>query len=82
LCFFPLKNEKCGDKDRSEEMFVFVIDIIEGAIKVWHDTSTVLPRVNFLLDKERTDTAVYAPVVKMDQVQHLSSFSVHNYAQC
>ncbi|KAF3325223.1 stress-induced-phosphoprotein 1 [Carex littledalei] len=60
-------NEKCGDKDRSEEMFSFVIEVIEAAIKSWHETSTVLPRVNFLLDKDKTDTTVYAPVVKIDQ---------------
>lgn len=62
-------------------MFLFVIEVIEAAIKVWHDTSTVLPRVNFLLDKDKTDTAVYAPVVKIDQVWHLSSI-LSTYAQC
>lgn len=68
LFIFYFKIEKCGDKDRSEEMFSFVIEVIEAAIKSWHETSTVLPRVNFLLDKDKTDTTVYAPVVKIDQV--------------
>lgn len=70
---FFFKDEKCGDKYRSEEMFFFVIEVIGAAIKMWQDTSTVLPRVNFLLDKDKTDTTLYAPVVVIDQVLHLSS---------
>jgi hypothetical protein len=42
--------------------------VIESAIKAWHDTGKVDPRVNFLLDDQKTDTQKYAPVVNIDKV--------------
>lgn len=41
---------------------------MEGAVKSWHQNSTVDPRTYFLLDKEKTDTEKYAPVVNIDKV--------------
>ncbi|KAJ4783060.1 Tetratricopeptide repeat protein 1-like protein [Rhynchospora pubera] len=60
-------NHKCGQQQTSQEMFSFVIEVIESAIKVWHDTSAVPPRVHFLLDKLKTDTDKFAPVVNIDK---------------
>ncbi|KAJ1692016.1 hypothetical protein LUZ63_016171 [Rhynchospora breviuscula] len=68
--FQPFKShliDKCGEKETSEEMFSFVIEVIESAIKVWHDTSAVPPRVHFLLDKHKSDTNMFAPVVNIDK---------------
>jgi hypothetical protein len=41
---------------------------MESAVKVWHDTGKVDPRVNFLLDDQKTDTEKYAPVVNIEKV--------------
>ncbi|RZR94754.1 hypothetical protein BHM03_00023532 [Ensete ventricosum] len=37
------------------------------SIKAWHETGQVDPRVNFLLDKQKTQTDKYAPVVNIDK---------------
>lgn len=49
-------------------MFSFTVETIETAIKSWHETSKVDARVYFLLDKEKTQTDKYAPVVNIDKV--------------
>lgn len=41
---------------------------METAVKSWHETSKVDPRVYFLLDKERTQTDKYAPAANIDKV--------------
>ncbi|CAD6269630.1 unnamed protein product [Miscanthus lutarioriparius] len=65
-----LKTElaaKYGDAETGQSIFSFIVNVIESAIKVWHDTGNVDPRVNFLLD-QKTDTEKYAPVVNIDKV--------------
>lgn len=41
---------------------------MEGAVRSWHETSNVDAKMYFLLDKEKTDTEKYAPVVNIDKV--------------
>ncbi|CAN6338870.1 unnamed protein product, partial [Urochloa humidicola] len=65
-----LKTElaaKYGDVEMGQSIFSFVANVIESAIKVWHDTGKVDPRVNFLLDDQKTDTEKYPPVVNADK---------------
>lgn len=50
-------------------MFSFLVETMETAVKSWHETLKVDPRVYFLLDKEKTQTDKYAPVVNIDKVQ-------------
>ena len=40
-------------------------------MKSWHETSKVDAKVYFLLDKEKTDTEKYAPIVNVDKVNNL-----------
>uniref|UniRef100_A0A0E0MPE2 Uncharacterized protein n=1 Tax=Oryza punctata TaxID=4537 RepID=A0A0E0MPE2_ORYPU len=66
-----LKTElagKYGDAELGQSIFTFVVNVIESAIKVWHDTGKVDARVNFLLDDQKTDTEKHAPVVNIDKV--------------
>jgi hypothetical protein len=49
-------------------MFSFLVETMETAVKSWHESSKVDPRVYFLLDKEKTQTDKYAPVVNIDKV--------------
>lgn len=44
---------------------------METAVKSWHETSKVDAKVYFLLDKEKTDTEKYAPIVNVDKVNNL-----------
>ncbi|XP_072956092.1 uncharacterized protein [Typha angustifolia] len=77
----PLKtelSEKCGSVELSEDIFSFVIDVMESAIKVWHETAKVDARVNFLLDKQKTQTDKYAPVVNIDKAFE----SPHTHSNC
>uniref|UniRef100_K3Z8A0 Uncharacterized protein n=1 Tax=Setaria italica TaxID=4555 RepID=K3Z8A0_SETIT len=65
-----LKTElaaKYGDVETGQSIFSFVVNVIESAIKAWHDTGKVDPRVNFLLDDQKTNTQKYAPVVNVDK---------------
>ncbi|KMZ55963.1 Stress-induced protein 1 [Zostera marina] len=66
---YPLKTELSEKfkNDESDEMFSFIVNVIEKAIKVWHETGKVDPRVNFLLNKPKTDTEKYAPIVNIDK---------------
>ena len=65
-CIF-FQAAKYGDAETGQSIFSFIVNVIESAIKVWHDTGNVDPRVNFLLD-QKTDTEKYAPVVNIDKV--------------
>ena len=49
-------------------MFSFLVETMETAVKSCHEASKVDPRVYFLLDKEKTQTDKYAPVVNIDKV--------------
>lgn len=62
------QSEKYGAVDHWEEMFAFLVETMETAIKSWHETSKVDPGVHFLLDKEKTQTDKYAPIVNVDKV--------------
>ncbi|KAK6929920.1 hypothetical protein RJ641_004014, partial [Dillenia turbinata] len=71
-------SEKYGAEDCSKEIFSFLIEAMESAVKSWHETSKVNPRVYFLLDKEKTDTDKYAPVVNIDKAFE----SPHTHSSC
>lgn len=66
-----LQSEKYGAEDGWKEFFSFHVETVEGAVKSWHETSKVDPRVYFLLNKEKTDTEKYAPAVNIDKVLQL-----------
>lgn len=57
---------KYGSEESWKEMFTFLVDTTEAAVKTWHETSKVDARVYFLLD-EKTDTEKYAPAVNIDK---------------
>ena len=65
---FSLQSEKYGDEECWKSMFSFTVETMETAIKTWHETSKVDARVYFLLDKDKTQTDKYAPVVNIDKV--------------
>ncbi|KAJ3674739.1 hypothetical protein LUZ60_005355 [Juncus effusus] len=71
-------SEKLGEKEECEEIFNFVTEVINSNIKTWHETSKVDPRCNFLLDKTKTDTEKYAPVVNIDKAFE----SPHTHGDC
>ncbi|KAL8481683.1 hypothetical protein ACS0TY_027991 [Phlomoides rotata] len=76
-----LKTElsgKYGAEDRWKELFTFLVETMEMAVKTWHETSTVDPRVYFLLHKDQTDTEKYAPVVNIDKAFE----SPHTHSNC
>lgn len=66
-----MQSEKRGSEECWEDMFSFLVETMETAIKSWHETSKVEARVYFLLDKEKTDTEKYAPAVNIDKVLNL-----------
>ncbi|KAK6913978.1 Tetratricopeptide repeat 1, partial [Dillenia turbinata] len=70
--------EKYGAEDLWKEIFSFLVETMESAVKSWHETSKVDPRVYFLLDKEKTDTDKYAPVVNIDKAFE----SPHTHSSC
>lgn len=71
-------SEKYGDEELWKSMFSFTVETIETAIKSWHETSKVDARVYFLLDKEKTQTDKYAPVVNIDKAFE----SPHTHKSC
>ncbi|KAM1066911.1 hypothetical protein ACFX2J_021998 [Malus domestica] len=76
-----LKSEmsvKRGSEECWEEMFSFLVETMESAVKSWHETSKVEARVYFLLDKETTDTEKYAPAVNIDKAFE----SPHTHGSC
>ncbi|XP_043693435.1 U-box domain-containing protein 70 [Telopea speciosissima] len=77
----PLKSElseKYGAEECWKDIFSFIVDTMETAIKSWHETAKVEARVNFLLDKEKTDTDKYAPIVNIDKAFE----SPHTHSSC
>nr|XP_004247592.1 E3 ubiquitin-protein ligase CHIP [Solanum lycopersicum] len=79
--FHALKSElseKYGAEDGWKEFFSFHVETVEGAVKSWHETSKVDPRVYFLLNKEKTDTEKYAPAVNIDKAFE----SPHTHSNC
>ena len=75
---FSFQAAKYGDAETGQSIFSFVVNVIELAIKDWHDTGKVDPRVNFLLDEQKTNTKKYLPVVKIDKV--LCSYRTLHFA--
>lgn len=65
-----------GEKGR--EIFSFLVETMETAVRSWHQTSKVDARVYFFLDKERTETEKYAPVVNIDKAFE----SPHTHSSC
>ncbi|GKV42374.1 hypothetical protein SLEP1_g49786 [Rubroshorea leprosula] len=71
-------SAKYGAEDSCREIFSFLVETMETAVKSWHETSKVDPRVYFLLDKEKTQTDKYAPVVNIDKAFE----SPHTHGSC
>ncbi|KAL0414491.1 UNVERIFIED_CONTAM: Stress-induced-phosphoprotein 1 [Sesamum radiatum] len=69
---------KHGAEDNWKEIFSFLVETMENAVKSWHEKSTVDPRVYFLLHKDKTDTEKYAPVVNIDKAFE----SPHTHGNC
>ncbi|EYU41448.1 hypothetical protein MIMGU_mgv1a010764mg [Erythranthe guttata] len=67
-----------GAEDGSKEVFSFLVETMENAVKSCHETSTVDPRVYFMLNKDKTDTEKYAPVVNIDKAFE----SPHTHNNC
>lgn len=65
---FSLQSEKSGSEECWKDMFSFLVETMEAAVKSWHETSKVDARVYFLLDQEKTQTDKYAPIVNIDKV--------------
>ena len=63
-----MQSDKFGNAEGWEDVFSFVVETVESAIKTYHETAKLDPRVYFLLDKQRTQTDKYAPVVNIDKV--------------
>lgn len=63
-----LQSAEYSAEDCWKEMFSFLVETMENAVKSWHEKSTVEPRVYFLLHPEKTDSEKYAPVVNIDKV--------------
>lgn len=63
-----LQSENYGTEECWKEMFSFIVETMETAVKAWHETSKVDTRVYFLLNKEKTQTDKYAPAVNIDKV--------------
>lgn len=61
-----------------KDIFSFVVETMETAVKSLHQTSKVDGRVYFLLDKEKTDTEKYAPIVNVDKAFD----SPHTHGDC
>ncbi|WOL07973.1 small glutamine-rich tetratricopeptide repeat-containing protein beta isoform X1 [Canna indica] len=77
----PMKSEfstKFESEEVWKDIFAFLVEVMDSAIKVWHDTGKVDPRVNFLLDKQKTDTDKHAPVVNIDKAFE----SPHTHNNC
>ncbi|XP_022761086.1 RNA polymerase II-associated protein 3-like [Durio zibethinus] len=71
-------SEKYGDEDCWKDIFSFLVETMETAVKSWHETSKVDPRVYFLLDKEKTQADKDAPVVNIDKAFE----SPHTHSSC
>lgn len=74
----PEFSARFGTAELWQDVFSFLVDIMESSIKVWHETGKVDARVNFLLDKQKTQTDKYAPVVNIDKAFE----SPHTHSSC
>lgn len=63
----PELSEKYGSEESWKDMFSFLVETMETAVKSWHETSSVDARVYFLPDKEKTQTDKYPPIVNIDK---------------
>lgn len=63
-----MQSEKYGSEESWKDMFSFLVETMETAVKSWHETSSVDARVYFLPDKEKTQTDKYPPIVNIDKV--------------
>ncbi|KAL8260177.1 hypothetical protein R6Q59_028130 [Mikania micrantha] len=70
--------QKHVNEEYWKNIFSFVVETMETAVRSWHQTSNVDARVYFLLDKEKTDTKKYAPVVNVDKAFE----SPHTHGDC
>jgi hypothetical protein len=77
-----LQSEKYGSEECWKDIFSFLVETMETAVKSWHESSKVDPRVYFLLDGEKTQTDKYAPNVNIDKVvdECECSFCTYNSA--
>ncbi|KAK4355568.1 hypothetical protein RND71_024539 [Anisodus tanguticus] len=71
-------SEKYGAEDGWKDIFSYLVETVENAVKSWHETSKVDPRVYFFLNKEKTDTEKYAPAVNIDKAFE----SPHTHNNC
>lgn len=71
-------SEKYGGEECWKEIFSFLVETMETAVKSWHETSKVDPRVHFLLNKEKTDTEKFPPAVNIDKAFE----SPHTHSSC
>ncbi|KAL4311607.1 hypothetical protein GQ457_01G001980 [Hibiscus cannabinus] len=71
-------SEKYVAEDSWKDVFSFLVKTMETAVKSWHETSKVDPRVYFLLNEEKTQTDKYAPVVNIDKAFE----SPHTHSSC
>ncbi|XP_026662852.1 uncharacterized protein LOC103713346 isoform X2 [Phoenix dactylifera] len=74
----PEFSAKFGTAELWQNIFSFLVGIMESAIKAWHETGKVDPRVNFLLDEQKTQTDKYAPAVNIDKAFE----SPHTHNSC
>ncbi|KAK3040543.1 hypothetical protein RJ639_028989, partial [Escallonia herrerae] len=72
-------SKNYGSGDYSQEIFTFLVETMETAVKSWHENSNVDARVYFLLEKGKTDTDKYAPIVNIDKVAFESP---HTHGSC
>lgn len=68
MSLIHLQSANYGAEEGWKEMFSFLVETMETAVKAWHETSKVDTRVYFLLDKEKTQTDKFAPAVNIDKV--------------
>ncbi|RYR73830.1 hypothetical protein Ahy_A02g008350 isoform A [Arachis hypogaea] len=74
----PELSGKYGSEECWKDMFTFLVETMETAVKSWHETSKLDARVYFLLDKEKTQTDKYAPIVNIDKAFE----SPHTHGNC
>uniref|UniRef100_A0A9I9D7K3 Stress-induced-phosphoprotein 1 n=1 Tax=Cucumis melo TaxID=3656 RepID=A0A9I9D7K3_CUCME len=71
-------SEKYGSEECWKDIFSFLVETMEAAVRSWHETSNVDAKVYYLLDNEKTDTEKYAPVVNIDKAFE----SPHTHSDC
>ena len=75
---FSLQSEKYGSEECWKDIFSFLVETMEAAVRSWHETSNVDAKVFYLLDKEKTDTEKYAPIVNIDKVLDVYCMLLHS----